>query len=696
MPTPVVHQPHTVFQKRKWSDSWTKVNGLYCDACTFSASPAVSEAQLSFQFGMIERADSEQLTHKPRGVLDEYYVKVEIQQPTPRKVKKWIGVVVQTVESRRGIGPQDDTSGRQIFLCRGLEYLFQRTILDKSWVLSGNGIDEKEIQRAVAFNLGSGDATARWREANRAQEYGSEGAPIFDVRSGESEIAWSGADAVIYLLKYYPPQDRSGDAKIEFTLDPGYSSSLLAETEPALQVHGKNLKQILDELIDRRRLMSWRIDFDDSEKPVLKVFTFNKDDIDLPSDHTVKANPTQTTFYFDQNANIVGTPKVTGDTATRYDQVIARGERLGACFTISNQTGTLDADWTSTLKTAYQNAATAAAGYGALTAAEKQWWNANARKSDTYQKVYRYFRLTLNWDGKVSGSFVCPDPFDATKSAAFWVPGLRFKPQLPLLSEVDYHTSVTSPTVGTLANSKAEYRRPFALVYDPDKNKYYFLDKLGSGGGPTIAPESDGVHFSVNVRMHDDHCALILDVSGSDQHMIAKNDFTGAEGSEAPPASPVFDWKKIYATIFLELDQYAEQKWPATQPTTDADQFKRLILNVPNARLDYLPASTIIGVDEAGQPITSAGGYVRDDRPRLKDLARTAYAWYGQKRQALEFVQQDLVSDLAIGTLLTEVGSYNDPLEINSVVTQQTYDLIAGTVEIKTQFAELDLKERFV
>jgi hypothetical protein len=269
---------------------------------------------------------------------------------------------------------------------------------------------------------------------------------------------------------------------------------------------------------------------------------------------------------------------------------------------------------------------------------------------------------------------------------------------LPLQTELDYKTSTTSPTVGTLADSKAEYRRPFAVAYLPDQNRYCFLDKISSRLAAVLAPKAGGFAFSCSVRMHDDHCAVILDVSGANQHVLAKSDYTASEAAGVAALSwpACIDWKKIYVTVFVEFDQFAEAKWPETSLSTDADQVRRLVIDCPKMRLDYLAPSTIIDVDEAGQAVTTAGGYVRDNRDRLKDIARGAYEWYGRKRQTIEYVRKNLVSDVQVGTLITKVGSENDPQEVNTVVTQMTYDLRAGTVAVKTQFGELDIKSRYV
>jgi hypothetical protein len=701
-----IHQPHTVAVKARWADEWTDVPGLYCDVCRFASSPDVADAQLSYLFGLKMRAAATNFVAEGIKNYDDFYVRITIAQGTdgtgePEDPKRWYGVIVDTQTERFGIhAPNHEETGRQIFTCRGLEYLLQRTVIDRSIVKSGTDA-EKEIQRAIAFNLGSGDDSARFRQNNRAAGYlGEHGTHIFsDKLDEENAGAWYGHDIVEYLLAYYSPRDNSGEVQVPFELDLDSTTTALRTLTPTLRCHGRTLKQILDDLIDRRRLMSWYVEVRDSltgsEKAFIVAFTFNNTEITLPSARTIKANADQQIVFTDYESDIVSNVQLAKDTATRFDVVIARGERLGACFTINHDPdGTLEKDWDAALQTAYNTGATGAAGYGALNSWEQQDANAAVRADDRFLKVYRYFRVPPAWSGKLGSSetIACPDPEDDTKSAAYWYPGMRFKPYLPLLTEVDYEDGVGSAaTIELLDGSKHEYRRPFAFIYDVEESRYYQLDKLSQSTGIGQV-QSGGRDWSASLRMQDEAFGIIVDVNGWDQHAIAKTEFSGSEGAAAPAFPAEMYWENIHATVFAEFDQYAEVKWPEGVLVADDDQLKRLIINVPNARLDYLTPGTLIKLNDLGQALATSGGYVRDDREFLKDVARVAYEWYGQTRQAAQFTQRDLISGLSVGTLITKIGNPANQIEVNTVVTQMVYDLMRGEITIRTQFAELDLR----
>jgi hypothetical protein len=89
--------------------------------------------------------------------------------------------------------------------------------------------------------------------------------------------------------------------------------------------------------------------------------------------------------------------------------------------------------------------------------------------------------------------------------------------------------------------------------------------------------------------------------------------------------------------------------------------------------------------------VTSNGGYITDDRERLKNIARVAYEWYCVPRYALDVTMRTLLLDYEIGQMITNIQHGTLTQAINSVVTEIAMDLVAGTTTIKTKFAELDL-----
>lgn len=696
------HQPHRVFLKEHWDDEWESQSddGLYCDWCKLACSPDVNEAQLSRVFGPAVLG-ANQLLYVNRNPLDieGHYVKVEIAQDAAgffTQVKTWVGVVVHTVENRWGRQGISGEIGRQIFECRGLEYLLQRSIVDTSAVFAGGSeSSEVDIGRGIGFNQGAGHGNENMRIGNRSDSLGGNDAYIFAATIGDAPYTdadaklWSGSNIVRYLLNYHPPKDRTGASIVPFVFIEADGTEVLEKIFPVQEAHGKSVKTILDEVIDRRRIMTWWLETRASDdRAEIKLATFNKTSLTLPSGQVVPANPNQTTLYTDDDGLMVSFETVKDDTS-HFHQVIARGEPLGSCFTITNEEDCFEADWDAGLRDEYENGASNAPGYGALEDWEKDSSNQAYRNTDKFLKVYRYFRVPPAWDGQSSGQDVFPNPAGG-EALPFWYPGLRFKGYLPLLTETDY-TAASSVTSETLEGSKPEYRRPFAVIYDQEANGYYHLDKMSYGHGLNDGLRTNGRAWSAHLRMQDDAFGVIIDVSGTYQHVLAGDSFTPADAYDLFDTEEALDWQKIYCTVFCELDAFAEAKYPETIEAED-DVIKLIYVRVPNARLDYLSPETIIGVDHNGAlERCPSGGYVRDDREKLKDVARSSYEWYSTPRRSVNATVRSLITTLSLGDLITNVGSVNTQVVSNSVVTMIRFDLLANTTTIQTQFAQLDL-----
>jgi len=713
MTTPRIHQAHVVHTREKWADEWTEQPYLYCDSFSLVAGPDVAEATLSFDYGVITPSDSLNSSTRAKRELSGHYVRVMLDQFTEddeETVVYWYGLVIDTTEDREATVNLNDTaveSGHQTFHCRGLEFLLQRKIVKTSWVTDTDG-GEIEIGRAIAFNAGAGRSSDHQRLGNKSETPGERDAPIFafeiavgGLKTEVAETLWSVQDIVVYLLHYHPPADIDGTDKLNWTSPDGGDAEILEKIFPVQHSHGKSIKQHLDELIDRRRLVGYNIIVQgEDDAPKVNVFTFNKDTIDLPGGSTVPANGNQQTWYFDDDGTIE-TAVVNSDDATRYDRVIVQGAPLGACFTVAHLSGGtpfdgLIKDWDDTSATAYDDGASADGGYSALISMDKQAANQAFRADDIFAKVYRAVMLDPGlFDGYANGETVCPDPtleIDGEPGASpspFWYPGLRFLDRLPLRTDYDYSTVEDfEATTLTIDSSQPNYIRPFAV--GKIGSLYYRLDQPGQGKSTAETLRDGGRNWAASLRMQDDCPGLFIDVHGAPQHVIAEDEFTPADDDDEADADAQMDWKDIACTIFCEFDQHVEARIPSEELTTEADQVRELLIERPEYRLDYLTPGTVIGVDDAGALITTDGGYVRDDRAKMQDIAQCAFAWYGQTRKALTIVQNDLICDHQIGELITNIGSAESPVEVNSVITKMVYDIKAGTVTVTAQYAELD------
>jgi hypothetical protein len=699
----LVHQPHAVYIRQHWTDTWLPAPGLYCESFRFACGPDVSEALLTRNHGhAVLTAGTQVLAPRAKLDLSGWFVKVELSQDNGLgavPAVKWIGVIVGEAEQRAGSQIVGIPIGSQAFQARGLEFLLQRKLVDSAFTQAVEDLEDREIQRSVGFNLGAGRGSESQRRANRSFSEGEKGPFVFRFQLDVAE-EWTAANIVDYLLTYHAPADRDGLVRVPIAFDAGLSTEILGTFKPTLSSEGKTVKELLDELVDRRRAMTWFLSptaFGGVlELPNLRVFTFNHEALNLPSGQVVPPNPSIVPWY-QEDDNTIKSLSLTRDDATRIDLVIARGEPLGACWTVSQALDTLDKDWSSTQQTAYNDGATNDAGYASLPTFEDQKTaNQAVRNGAFLLKVYRYFRVPLDWDGTMptGGEVVCPIPFDPEdppdelESTTFWVAGLRFQTRLPLLSEHDYE-DVASITNETLDESSAEYLRPFGVIYHSGTSRYYPIDRLPVGAWD-VEPESGGRHWSIGVRMQEEQLGVILDVHGAMQHAIAADEFVAADEADEGDYTATLRWQDIYLTVFAEFDQHVEAREPETL-TTDSDAVRELVIRVPNARLDYLVPGTVIGLETDGTLQTSGGGYVRDDREKLKDIAAAAWRWYGQTRRALTGTVRNLVTTLRIGDLISVIGDPLEPVEVYSVITSMTYDVRGGTITIQTQFASLDL-----
>lgn len=677
--------PHAVYTKQLWADAWSLRPYLRAPEFTFACGPDMSSATLEYKYGNIMRHDAHDYAVFPPLDLSDRYVKIEVDGgPT------WYGVVIGSGNDRGGehvVGADEVVRGTQTFACRGLEFLLHRVTLDTSIVSNTNAANfENTIDRAIGFNLGPGIASSVDKLANKHPAGGARGVPIF-AETLNNANEWSAADVLEYLLAYHTPTDINGLDSLGWFASRARYLPILENHTPAMQVHGKTVFQVLNELIDRRRLMGWCVRVDpNNEHPEIFVFTFNPNMIALEQG-VVPANFNPVNWDFDQD-NQVQKFVLATDDATRFDRVIARGEPAGGCFTISVQNSLLEPDWSTAQQTAYRAGATGDAAYAGLDSWQRHDANQQARTKDSLKKVYRYFRVPPDFDGYVGFNAVWPQTFPVRNfllSRKCWWPGLRFQDRLPLRTEHDYQ-AVNAVTNAMKTSSKWEYQRPFAFFQE--SGRAYFLDRMSRGEEVGTHIESSGRFWSASLRMQDDALGVIIDCGGNPQHVIAKNTFTPIDADDETDYEAAIDYSYIYCTVFAEADGFVEERWPLN--LLNVDYVKELIINVPNARLDYLVPGTVIDIDDEGAAVTTVGGFVRDDTDYLKTVARTAFEWYSSPRKSIRVTIRDLSETRTRGELVLAIGGANNAEIVNSVVTNCTYDMRAGTATYITQFAELD------
>lgn len=710
-----------IYAKSRWENAWQLVDFLWCDWATIAAAPQVSAAQLSWRYGYGMQPGSPAFGAYSKKSLLNQYVKIEIDGvpttavPEPDPIR-WYGIVMQDADAPDGslsIGTTIVPTGRQVFQCMGLEVLLDRKVLDKSIVESLAQGDPITVARAITFNgLDNSDDGG-----NRSTKKGSTGSYVFAAEAKTAEL-WSTADIVRYLLDWHSPTDRFGNKKLPFQLDSQGGSIITDAEHPRVPQESRSLKQVLDSLLDRRRLISYVIEVDGNEdgtdEPIIiRPFRFNDQDIEVDDSTTLPANTSVRTLDVSSRADVDGI-SLRVDDAQNVDEVVVVGSRIMACFTVSAQDGTLVKHWDAPLEADYATGAGNEADYPAATELdERKRRDKDFRAADRLRRVYSYFGLSSSWDGMVkdgenggSSNPYLPSEAKATDPEPFYYPELRFLPTLPLKSDHDYRDAYIAADAvidNTPDGAQWEYLRPLVLLKLDDPadtgptDRYAHVEQLAANADTPGTGDGSGRKWSCHFRMQDGAPGIVLRVSGAPQWAIATTDFTPKTSDDDQVGT--IDWNdNLVATVAMKADRRVEKRYPPNPPSTDT--VRQLVIDLGDAaQLHYVAPYTVVAIEDGELIRSASGGYVRDDRPRLERLARIAYEWYSGGRQAFTVEIRQLLTDITIGELITTVQQAPLLEPVNTPVTEIRWEMPQSRgsqssefqTTISTGFAQLDV-----
>ncbi len=670
--------------KASWSDDWTAVPYLRCVQATSKTNPDISEAVLVYEFGTALRPGHEVWTQYSALVIAGNYVRIQIAG-----LGNWYGTIVDVTTDLT------EAPGVQHFTCYGLEWLLTKVALTQSKLVNPDDNSINTLNRALPFNMPRESMGPRSTlDGNMDPD-----SPLF-TSNFYTALRWTALDIVNYLFAYFSPRDKDGTEHVPFELDEESQTESLFWASPPLDPHGRTIKEIVDQLIDPKRALGYRVKVDEgrdgSGKVLLQVFTHAATKIILQSS-SLPANAEQTTIALDGDSDVEHF-SIRATTAATVDQVVARGARRGSVFTIGYQDGTLLGDWGSAQEEAYEAAASGAADYAGLSTEEKRARNNDYRAHDAFERVFSWFTIPASWDFEVgdgTGTSTTAPAFPAviahgpasSSSMTIWRPGLRLESFVPLLSDHDYSgDNVSAGTVENSGpdNSAAEFLAPFALLKIRETPDHYqYVDQIA------VAEEAGdldrGQAWSANLRVRQDDAGLILEVVGGHQHYLAKADFAELPDEEFDEGQ-YLSFTTMIATVYALADEYADAVYPADADVVAGDIKRTLEIDVPDAFLDWIPENTVVGLDDGQLQTVTTGGWLRDDRDRLQDIARTAWEWYGDNRQTIRVQLKRLDNTVHIGQLITTA----DGATVNTVVTAVEYDFENATTVIETHYANLD------
>jgi hypothetical protein len=315
----------------------------------------------------------------------------------------------------------------------------------------------------------------------------------------------------------------------------------------------------------------------------------------------------------------------------QYGYVIAYGEQMLSCFSVSVADGTLEADWTPAEESDYKAVATRAV---ARDDADYDGPPPEVDDFDQLRHVYCQYRLPWEWDGQAGNGMGGP------KSLV-----------IPKLDSDGVFTTQPSP-LNRMQRGFDEFlpipsqQRPSDAAYNPAaQNRYLkafavvrWTKDVESGSSDRWAyvhampPTSYFDHIGSDVDLlHDRHA---VSLSPPAPHLMANSPGwiepidNFIKRSNVPAT---YAWQEVIATVSLRTDE----RLYAYRVMEGASGSRVLYIEVPDAELWRVAGGTVVGLNGDGTLKHAATPYkTRDDSPKLAQIADMAAAWYGVPRNA--------------------------------------------------------------
>lgn len=710
---------------------WEEEPFLYCDSLRTTCAPEIDQAQLRYDYGpAIREETTERKVYEPLD-LNGQFVKVVIELAALDGGNVvWYGVV--QIDDREVAGSQksqDEPTGRQRIVAFGLLRLLEQTIIASAVVYTPPAGNASETTTMIARGIPFG----QWRlgdyseRGNRSEfrDGGADGSYVFSHLPQRGEL-WNAYSAAEYLLARHAPQDAAGEPLCRWRLDA--SEEALAWYDLHVETDLRSVKAVLDDLIPRKRGLGYYVDFDESaDLATLHVFTFLDQPLSLDRPQrpsagvTIPANAHQVTLNFERAFDIE--PRLVNQVTSQYDRIIVYGQFATSTCTLTFDP-TLDQllpDWSNDELQEYWEAASGDTDYATLDPTLQAQRNQRFRDSARLRNVYRRWQISPSWnqrtrdfdDENATEYFVDPltsllpdgrvvtvadyDPTRDPSGQPLWNEGIILEHALPLKDRWQYSgTRIADLTfLEEIGDSEPQELHPLIFVRTTigatvADNRWEFLDRLSQQ-----APfETVNRRWSGQARIVEHRPALELELQGVPQHFLDQTSVDGMAAMDAwhdPTKEAGIDYGlDLRATITLRLQHRVQAETTVNTTPVTGRQERLLWISVPDARLDYVVPKTAVDIENGVLTYSDTGGFVRDDRLRLADIARAAAEWYGRPRQTITLRFRRIDEIVQLGWLITDVGADYRLTGVNTPITAVSYDFLAATTEFETAFAELE------
>jgi hypothetical protein len=674
-----------VYTRATWGGAWVRKNDIVATDVAWATSPDVGQARLRMRYGYRE---DQQKTIAPIDDPTGLYVKIEDVQSGAdfdTVVRTWYGIIRSDTLQTSGMVSKNGTlieSGIQWFACVGLEDLLYRHQVIDSIFVAGDQNTQYTAERGITFNYKE--------KPNRTSS--TNPVPVFEGDTTKSALFWSSRDIVNYLLYYQTPKKADGTTPIVFKISGADLAKIPAKDRPEITTHGVPTADLLNQVINRFRLMTWFPEYDATNNQVwIRIRRTNPSPIVLSqSGETLQANTNK------MNVNTYGDPavKVTINEKSfqQVDQVIYQSARRRHCFNIADADSTVAGQWETTQKTTFDEGASNAVDYPASEEKrERARRDRKARDVDTLRDVYARFGFPDNWDQRAGDGIGGSKNPIATQPVVgpfggqqyyIYPPELELSPRLPLLDNKDYHGASLSNYGVTVGKPPFEEKKPFIFTPMPDDaTKYVDISRMNSDGDIELPNVEKEQRWSGRVSIDRSGRSIRCDVDGAEQYVIAKDVYPGFSHDEYTPAVSYADFVFVVAVYD---DRRCEGRYPPdSQLSTTADAITRQVVYLGDKyrQDDLLPDSNIMVDGETRTLQSSVGGVINDDSPKLVDLARIAFEWYALPRRSITVESVNDDENIALGVFVENwqvdaLGNTTRP--VNSIITRITRHYTIG------------------
>lgn len=675
-----------VFVRSRWDEPWgDPVPYLRCDNAQFVLQPGTSTATLSWKYGLVTQAGALEDQLFPPFSSHRYYVKIvfsnffnEVGGTTEGLV--WHGIINGVAAKAGGVrnfGGEPVETGAQAIHCVGLEKLLDDTVIRTSVWSDAGAL--RRIDRGLTFNADRADGTMG---GNRASEIEwVDGKPVFTDTIRDDDQFWTTPHALRYVIGWHKPKDRIG-TELPLYLDSfSLDHLVLIADRPQINLHGKTVREALNLLLPHERFVSWKLEVNiDTNEIYVVVVPLTGDDLALPSGDVIVANPRRWSLDTDESR---GDGVLTLSHAEAVDRVRVQGAQATSTLSIAYADTTLEARYTAAQKTLFDTGATGTTPYTATTNIDLKNRLHKARRSQAdCNMVYAHYGIPNAWTGAAgngeggAGGHFCPIETE-TPGFQFYKRELYIEPFTQLRDGYVYTSLNGASSTGPYAPPSSTplippvksdtggphnhlpiqvwLKVPDSGAEDGAADRWVNVEKIGLAADTATIPDDPEWKFSAHVTVPRMDRAFLIKISGGEQYVIAGADYT--KKTEEPNYTP-WDWKQMIATVTVKWDAHCEGFHPAFGDVSLNDHIREVVLDAGDEyRLDWLVPNTVVSLDNNGQLVRStAGGWFQDDRRKLEDRARLAFAWYGVERRSVQLPTSKINGSVKLGDFVSTVG----------------------------------------